>query len=114
MIDFGSLDIFMPNADELLAITGTATIEAGLQAFHGEVDTVIVKAGAEGAYTRCAGTISHHPGVATNVMDTTTAGDCFNAGFLGAWCSGAPFDDAIAAGNAGGARAVACVGLPEK
>ena len=106
------LDWFVPNADEITGITGCSTVPDALAAFDQNATGIVVKAGADGAYSRCNGEIRHYPGTVVEVVDTTGAGDCFNAGFLSAICSGATLDDAVNRGNEWGAAAVRCLGLP--
>ncbi len=61
--------------------------------------TVIVKNGADAMLALHDGVISHHPSVkAAQVVDTTAAGDSFNAGFLAALQAGQSLDSAIKAG----------------
>jgi sugar/nucleoside kinase (ribokinase family) len=44
------------------------------------------------------------------VVDTTGAGDAFNAGFIHAWLSGTGFDDCLAAAIDAGTRSVQASG----
>ena len=106
------IDWFMPSADELQAMTGTDDVEQAIAALPPEAGGVLVKAGPRGAMTRYRGTIEHHPGLRVEAVDTTCAGDCFDAGFLCALADGRPLSEAVRAGNRFGAEAVSCVGLP--
>ncbi len=77
------VDVFLPNEQEALAITGCADIESALEALAATVPTVVVKQGAAGASCRQGARRYYDPGFAMpTVVDTTGAGDSFNAGFL--------------------------------
>ena len=77
------VDIFMPNAREARLITKREHVgEAALQLSEW-VEKVIVKDGAHGAWVARGGVLIESPSIhAGEVVDTTGAGDCFNAGFL--------------------------------
>jgi sugar/nucleoside kinase (ribokinase family) len=75
------VDVFLPNETELLAITREDSIEAGLDRLA-EIPIVAVKLGARGAIARCGSEIVHANSIPVNVVDTTGAGDSFDAGFL--------------------------------
>ncbi|PJF28414.1 MAG: hypothetical protein CUN53_00400, partial [Phototrophicales bacterium] len=78
--------IFMPNAREALMVTRRATIESALRLLMDWVEVAVIKDSANGAWISHDGEILHVPGIdAGPVIDTTGAGDCFNAGFLYAW-----------------------------
>lgn len=67
----------------------------------------IVKDGGNGAYVRQNGTtLTVPPPRVLRPLDTTGAGDAFNAGFLAAHLGGAPADMAAAAGHERAAQAV--------
>ena len=81
------VDYITPNETELCAITPTlgegADVRARIDHLLGlGVGCVINKSGGDGAYvaTRASG-MQHVPGFKVNVVDTTAAGDTFNAGF---------------------------------
>ncbi|MEO0388888.1 MAG: carbohydrate kinase family protein [Pseudomonadota bacterium] len=94
-----AVDVFLPNAAEvaLLENLGVPGPWAPLTA---------IKCGADGARAEVDGHVITAPTRAVPVVDTTGAGDAFNAGFLDAWLDGGPVAACLAAGNAKGAEAV--------
>jgi|GEM_PF-6173249 len=64
----------------------------------------------EGARALTAGDWHHQPGIPTEVIDTTGAGDSFNGGFIVSWLSGLPLPACLAKGNQCGAASVSGVG----
>jgi ribokinase len=93
-----------PNETELEILTGIADFEkAGKALISKGVGTVIAKAGAEGAYIITADTFEHVPPFAVNAVDTTAAGDSFNAGFAFYLSKGHSLYDSVRFGNAVGA-----------
>jgi sugar/nucleoside kinase (ribokinase family) len=81
------LDIFMPNAREARMITGEDAIEDALQALLKHCHLVVIKDGAAGALIGQGDEKPlRSPGIRMGAcVDTTGAGDCFNAGFLYGW-----------------------------
>lgn len=78
--------VFMPNAREALMVTRRDSIQSALRLLMDWVEVAVIKDGANGAWIGHDGAILHVPGIdAGDVIDTTGAGDCFNAGFLYAW-----------------------------
>ncbi|MGH3782658.1 MAG: carbohydrate kinase family protein [Pseudonocardiaceae bacterium] len=104
------VDIFAPNTDEALRLTGTNTVEDALDALAGLVDTVIIKRGSAGATAVQRGRRYDIAGIPLTVVDTTGAGDCFNAGFVHAQLSGHQLPDCLAAAVACGAAATTDLG----
>ncbi|RHW26793.1 sugar kinase [Nocardioides immobilis] len=77
------VDLFLPNDEQLLGLTATATLEEGAQALLDKgVGCVAVTAGARGAYVATADETAWVPAFAIDVVDTTGCGDAFSAGFL--------------------------------
>jgi sugar/nucleoside kinase (ribokinase family) len=109
---WGSLDWFLPNAKEFMAITRADTLDEAFRRFPPEVKGVVVKNGSEGAVVRHNGIVRAFPAVPARAVDTSCAGDCFNAGFLLGLCGDASLEEAVKLGNAFGAAAVSFVGLP--
>lgn len=80
------LDLFMPNTVEALRLTQTETLMEAGNKLSGLVPTLIVKDGANGAYAWQNNQMIHAPALPIEkVIDTTGAGDVFNAGFLTAY-----------------------------
>jgi sugar/nucleoside kinase (ribokinase family) len=104
-------DIFLPNEDELLRMTGAGTFEsAAAAATWGPV--VVVKRGERGAAVLSPdGVTEVTAGLQpVRVRDRTGAGDAFAGALISAVCQGAPVAAAVAAGNAAGSAAVARLG----
>jgi len=76
------VDILLPNEAELLAISGVADVEAGLAALAGRVGVVALKRGAAGGMARRGAEVVRSAAPPARVVDTTGAGDSFNAGFV--------------------------------
>ena len=106
------LDWFMPSEDEIKAITRSEDTQEAIRRFSPDVAGLVVKTGAGGAVTRYEDKVQHHAGRAVEAIDTTCAGDCFDAGFLHVLSAGGTLAEAVDAGNRYGAEAVACLGLP--
>lgn len=99
------VDVFAPNSDEALRLTGASTVDDALWVLADLVDTVVVTRGADGASAVQGGRRCDVAGVPLEVVDTTGAGDCFNVGFVHARLSGRPLVDCVAAAVACGAAA---------
>lgn len=94
------VDVLLPNTAEALAIASACGLpaddpETAALALSSRGPTVVVKAGADGGFAAAGGTIVHAPGLLVDVVDTTGAGDSFDAGFLAAWTEDAPLADAV-------------------
>ncbi len=105
-----AVDIFLPNRSEAEHLSAAGLPER-------PAPLTVVKCGADGARALWADGSASAPAQAAVPVDTTGAGDAFNAGFLDAWLSGSPVPICLAAGNAAGARAIERCGgfspLPE-
>ena len=93
------IDVFLPNQAEidLLRQLGVPEPFAKL---------TVVKQGAHGAAALMDSGDVHAKAPTVDVLDTTGAGDAFNAAFLNAWLDQRPMAECLAAGNARGAKAV--------
>lgn len=104
------IDIFLPNKEEALAITGCDEPQAMLDRLAEVFPVVVLKGGAEGAWLRSAEHNLHARSEKVPVIDTTGAGDAFNAGFINAWLSEADAQTALNAGIRSGSLAVQAAG----
>jgi sugar/nucleoside kinase (ribokinase family) len=98
-----SVDIFLPNEFELAAIAACAEPGAALRALENGRTRTVVKLGRRGAMTRDGGETIHVPPFPVQPIDTTGAGDSFNAGFLHAFVRSRPIRECLLFGNAAGA-----------
>ena len=103
-------DIFFPNETEALRITRTKSAEKAALRLSETVGTVAVKLGERGVLMRTGGVTWHVPALPAKVVDTTGAGDSFNAGFLARFLCGADMRESAEAGIAAAARAIAVMG----
>jgi sugar/nucleoside kinase (ribokinase family) len=80
---FAHLDFFLPNDEQVLGLTGAASVEAGCRALiERGVGCVAVTVGADGAVVATADGVERVPAFTVDVVDTTGCGDAFSAGFL--------------------------------
>lgn len=78
-----AVDIFVPNAREARMVAKVKDLTEAINILKEWVKMVVVKDGARGAWVASGGEVRLIPGInAGRVVDTTGAGDCFNAGFL--------------------------------
>jgi sugar/nucleoside kinase (ribokinase family) len=103
-------DLFFPNEDEARHITGESTALAAARSLASLAKTVVVKRGAGGALLVSGSTEFDVPAVPAIAIDTTGAGDSFNAGFLAAFLQGGDLKDSANAGARAGARNVQYIG----
>ena len=92
-------DIFLPNAQEAMRLTGESSLEAAIRKLGGLCPIVVVKDGSNGAFGLEHGRLVHVPAITVEPKDTTGAGDNFNAGFLCAWLNKQPLETCLQWGN---------------
>ncbi len=98
-------DVFLPNEREAVAIAGASSVEGALDALGDVVPFVVVTLGSQGAVCRSRGKILRMGVFGVEPVDTTGAGDSFNAGFLHQWLSGGDVRKCMLWGSACGAIA---------
>lgn len=98
----GEVDIFLPNSEEAMALTGETDAIAAAQSLVETcgVGLIVVKRGAEGCVAVRRGVTHESPALKVNVHDTVGAGDVFNAGFVYAHSNGWELPEAMAFANA--------------
>ena len=108
----GACDVFFPNAVEARRIARVEDVEEAARSLartgaRGRTDggpIVAVKLGAAGALACSAdGPLVRVPALPVEPLDTTGAGDSFNAGFLRAWLDGADLRECLRWGAVAGA-----------
>ena len=86
---FSDTNVLFLNEIEVGLITGSGDIKQGLAQLASDSTLAVVKLGARGSAALAAGgVIERVPAMRVDVLDTTGAGDSFNAGFLHAWLRG--------------------------
>ena len=106
-----NIDIFFPNEAEASCITGRSGACEILKAFRDEgVKAVVLKLGARGAALLWEGRIIMGEPYPVTAIDTTGAGDCFDAGFLHGWLRGDPPDQCLRAAIVCGALSTQALG----
>jgi ribokinase len=103
----GGVDLLLPNRDEAAVLTGMPDPKGAARALTAHAREVVVKLGPQGALWTDGETQVRAPAVEVLVADTTGAGDAFAAGLLAARLAGAEPADALGAGCALAAEAVA-------
>jgi sugar/nucleoside kinase (ribokinase family) len=105
------LDVFLPNRAEVVAIGRDADPHRAARTLAGRGPLVVVKDGADGAFaTRPDGEVVRGRGPRRQPVDTTGAGDTFDAAFLDGWLDGSPLDDCLHRAALAGAFAVGALG----
>ncbi len=92
-------DIFMPNEIEMRALTGLDYKEGAEVILEMGVDVVVVKLGDKGCYITDGRKEIIVPAYEVDVVDTTGAGDAFNAGFIYAYLKGKDLEECGRMGN---------------
>lgn len=98
-----ALDFVFVNEVEARLYTGEATLEAAIPHWRQRQAITIIKQGDRGATWIAPDRDIHFPAPRVKVVDTTGAGDAFNAGFLVAWMRGKSPAQCLAEGNKAGA-----------
>jgi len=103
-------DVFLPNATEACMIAGEETAERAVLALARSAGLVVAKLGPDGAVAARQSEVIRAPAPAANPVDTTGAGDSFDAGFLASWLNREPLERSLAVGNACGALSTRALG----
>jgi sugar/nucleoside kinase (ribokinase family) len=93
------VDVFSPNLEEALQLTGNDSLETALATLAGLSPLVVIKLGKDGAIAQRGSQVLRVPGVKANVVDTTGAGDNFDCGFLYGQLRGYSLEDSIRCAN---------------
>lgn len=105
------LDLLLPNAREASALAGQADPRRSAADLAAQGPLVVVKDGAAGAFCVApAGELLEIGAEPAKSVDTTGAGDSFDAAFLDSWLRGVPLLDALRRAGRAGAFAVSALG----
>ena len=99
-----ALDFVFVNEHEARLYTGETSVAAALPHWRQRKAITIIKIGEEGAVWVAPDKDLHVVAPKVKVVDTTGAGDSFNAGFLVAWMHGKSPEQCLKAGNKVGAE----------
>ncbi|QOX65127.1 carbohydrate kinase family protein [Anoxybacterium hadale] len=106
------IDVFFPNESETCGIGGSDDVRQAALRVHSMMKngTLVVKRGPQGALAIRGDETIEQGAYKTKVIDTTGAGDSFNAGFLYAYLNNMDLARCLNYGNAAGAVSVTKMG----
>jgi sugar/nucleoside kinase (ribokinase family) len=104
------VDVLLPNEAEACALGRAATLEEAVASLAGCVPDVVVKRGALGGYASTAGRLHSASTPTVDVVDTTGAGDSFDAGYIFGLLRGLSPEDRLRAACVCGALSTRGVG----
>jgi sugar/nucleoside kinase (ribokinase family) len=106
------VDVFLPNEVEALSMARISVVDDALVRLRSAgAGTVVVKTAGQGAVAaQAGGGLVRVAGIPTQVVDSTGAGDSFDAGFLAGFLGGQPLRRCLEIGNACGALSTRGIG----
>ena len=104
------VDVFLPNEREALKISGQNNLGSAMQELGQRVEILVIKRGGKGAVLQKHHVTLTSGGFPVEVVDTTGAGDSFNAGFLFQYLQGGSLETCLRWGNACGALSTQAMG----
>ena len=105
-----NVDVFLPNETEAMRISGTQDLESAVEKLTKYVKFLIIKRGARGVLAVTDSRRVEAAPFRISPVDTTGAGDSFNAGFLYQFLGGASLEECLIWGNACGALSTTKMG----
>ena len=98
------VDVFLPNAGEIISMTGIDDVTSAAEKYLDICKTLVVKCGEDGALLFTGKEkIIGRPFSIDQVVDTIGAGDSFNAGFIYKYTKGEPLSECLEFANLMGA-----------
>jgi sugar/nucleoside kinase (ribokinase family) len=94
-----AVDVFLPNESEACQLAGAQSAEQAAEILGQHASLVVIKLGARGALAQSGDCQIHIPPLPVTVVDTTGAGDCFNAGFIYSYLNGNSLGKSLLYGN---------------
>jgi sugar/nucleoside kinase (ribokinase family) len=96
-------EVLFVNEREASNLTGKASARSALKVLAELVPCAVIKLGRRGAIAMKDNQLFTHAGFKIEVVDTTGAGDSFDAGFMSEYLRGSPVSECLRIGNACGA-----------
>jgi sugar/nucleoside kinase (ribokinase family) len=103
-------DLFLPNSAEARSITGIDDIDVAAESLAGRGGIVAIKFGDGGGMVVQGEEAIRVAGIHVDVVDTTGAGDTFDAGFIAGYLSGWPLERCLALANVCGGLSTRAAG----
>jgi len=103
-------DVLFVNDREALELTRSSTPMAALKVLGTKAKCAVIKRGRRGAMAVQDGATADHPGFKVTAVDTTGAGDSFDAGFVSAYLRPTSLAECLRIGNACGALSSTRIG----
>ncbi len=103
-------DLFLPNSAEARAITGIDDIDIAAESLAARGGIVAIKFGDGGGMVVRGEEAIRVPGIHVDVVDTTGAGDTFDAGFIAGHLAGWPLERCLALANVCGGLSTRAAG----
>lgn len=100
------IDIFFPNENEAMAITGENSAEKAIGRLRKLIPVIAVKKGKDGAAIFAGGKVFNTPAVDVEKVDAVGAGDSFDAGFVYGFLSGRSIEECAQLGSITGSLSI--------
>jgi len=97
------VDVFLPNENEALAISGADELDSATRSLMELIPLVVIKRGMEGAFACRGDEVVHQAAFPVASVDSTGAGDSFDAGFLYGFLRGKSLAESLQLGCVCGA-----------
>jgi sugar/nucleoside kinase (ribokinase family) len=104
------VDVFSPNLVEALEMTGASEAGDALDVLCQWCSCVVIKCGAQGCIARSGDTYYAVPAIPVEAVETTGAGDNFNAGLIYGLLSGYDFETCLQCANIAGGLSTLVIG----
>ncbi len=104
------IDVFLPNQQELAYLSNEQDLDQALEVMRLRTSLTVVKLGARGSVVISETGRVEANAIPVHAVETTSAGDCFNAGFLFGWLQGWPIERALQVGNVCGGLSTTSAG----
>ena len=104
------IDVLFMNETECLHYTRCDDVEAGARRLAADAGLAVIKLGRKGSLAMRGETRCFAPSYHVEAVDTTGAGDSFNAGFVYGYLRGLSLEECLKCGNGCGALSVTALG----